>query len=77
MKMFYGDKYSVLWTSCCVQAVKSTAGFKKTAASFFREAKNSFESSVINFLFRMQSAAAEGASKMTGKVRNFGHFHTV
>jgi len=57
MKMFYGGKYSVLWKSSCVKAVKSTTGFRKNAASSFREAKNSFESSVINFLFRLFAAA--------------------
>jgi hypothetical protein len=70
MKMFNGGKYSVLRTSCCVKTVKSTAGFRKTAP-YFTEAKNSFESPVINFLFKMQSAAAEGASKMPRKVSNF------
>jgi hypothetical protein len=44
--------------------------FQKDCPSF-REAKNSFESSVINFPFRMQSAAAEEASKMPRKASNF------
>jgi hypothetical protein len=39
MKMLYGGKYSVLWTYCCVKAVKITAGFRNTAASSLREAK--------------------------------------